>query len=207
MYQLITAPTVEPVSLSDVKSHLRITESSQDTLISGLLIPTARQRAETITRRALCTQTWELVADQFAGPSLVGIAYGRAYTLPAHALLIDKCPVQSVTSIKYTAMDGSTVTMTPSDYIADLTSEPTRITPVFGKIWPIPMPQIASVRVRFVAGYGAAADVPAAVRSWMLLYIGALFENRELIAVLQRGMVAELPFVEGLLDGYRVPVV
>lgn len=214
MYQLITPPAVEPITLTEAKAHLRVTTSDEDTLISALIVA-ARQAAEGETKRALCTQTLELQLDQFPGPSLIGVPYGKAYTHPLHAILIDRLPVQSIASIKYTAMDGTTATMTASDYTYDAIgdpieqSRPIRITPVFGKIWPIPLPQIGAVKVRFVAGYGVAAAVPDGIKAWMKLRLAALYENRAAIDYLSRGSKVELPqaFVDALLDPYRVPVV
>lgn len=208
MYRLITPPAVEPVTLTEAKAHLRVTDSADDALISALIVA-ARQFAETATQRALCSQTWEKVLDSFPGPSLIGVPYGKAYSHPLHAILLEKCPVQSITSIVYAAMDGSATTMPSTDYVAELASEPSRITPVFGKIWPIPLPQIGAVKVRFVAGYGAAADVPQGIKQWILLRIGALFENRAAIDFVTRGSQVVLPdaFVDSLLDPYRVPVI
>ena len=38
----------------------------------------------------------------------------------------------------------------------------------------------------------------------MLLLIGTLYENRELVAILNRGRLQDLPIYDGLLDAYRV---
>lgn len=54
-FVILTPPSVEPVSLSDVKDWLNIDFSSKDTLISKL-ITRARRRCETITGRAFASQ-------------------------------------------------------------------------------------------------------------------------------------------------------
>ena len=57
-------------------------------------------------------------------------------------------------------------------------------------------------------GYGDnATDVPAGLRHWLLMRVGTLYENREEVAILGRGKVEALPFIDGLLDPYRLPVV
>jgi uncharacterized phiE125 gp8 family phage protein len=204
--KLITAPTVEPVALDEAKAHLRIDIDDDDLLITAM-IAAARQYCENKARRSLLTQTWELTIDSFPGPSLMGVPFGTPYSLPGHAILLERGPVQSITSIKYTDMASTEQTMPSTDYVSDLSGEPARITPIFGRIWPINLPQIGSVRVRFVAGYGDTADtVPQAIRSWILLRLGALYENREEVAVGTRIVVAELPFLDGLLDPYIVTV-
>jgi hypothetical protein len=40
-----------------------------------------------------------------------------------------------------------------------------------------------AVKVRFVAGYGAAAAVPACVKHWMALHVKAAWDNRDMLVV------------------------
>jgi hypothetical protein len=54
-FVILTPPSVEPVTLSDVKDWLNIDFSSKDTL-GTLLIKRARRRCETITGRAFASQ-------------------------------------------------------------------------------------------------------------------------------------------------------
>jgi uncharacterized phiE125 gp8 family phage protein len=132
---------------------------------------------------------------------LIGVPAGVSFSLPGHAILLNKSPVQSVTSIKYLDMSGVKQTMPPTDYVVDTSTEPARITPVFGKIWPISLPQIGSVEITFIAGYSA---VHEGIKSWIKLRVASLFENREEVALMNRGKVEMLPYVDGLLDPYRV---
>lgn len=204
-YVLVTPPSAEPISLSDARAHMRVTDSdtTQDALISASIVA-ARQYAETVTQRQLVTATWKLVLDAFPGPTLIGVPAGVPYSLPAHAILLNKSPVQSVTSVEYLDMAGNWQTMPSTDYTVETSSEPARITPVFGKIWPVTLPQIGAVRVTFVAGYGNAAAVPESFKAWIKIRVGSLYENREEVALLNRGQIKELPFVDGLLDPFRV---
>jgi hypothetical protein len=161
---------------------------------------------------------------------------------------------------------------------------PAIITPCFGKVWPIPLPQVGSVKVTYIAGYaspistgGALANnqirvsgpaswkagdsvrfynsggvlpaplcpdqtytiasvngsvytlsdetgaavtftqlgtgrsyigvVPDGIRAWMLLRVGSLYENREEMAVGQRLVALNLPFVDGLLDPFMTGLI
>jgi uncharacterized phiE125 gp8 family phage protein len=186
-YLLVTAPASEPLSLQEAKDHLRVDASYTDTdaLIQTQIIA-ARQRAEQLTRRALVTQHWKYVADAFPGPSQLGIPYGKTFTTPGHAILLEKSPVASVDSITYLDMSGVRQTMPATDYIAEMVGEPCRITPVFGKIWPVPLPQIGAVEVNFTAGYGAlntatppvwvGAAVPEVIKLAMKLMIEAAYD-------------------------------
>lgn len=202
--QQIAPPGAEPVTLAEAKNHLRVDVTDDDALIT-LLISAARRYAEVYTGRSFITQQWRLVLDSFPGPSMIGVPYGVPFSLPGHAILLEKGNVQSVQSITYTAMDGTTATMPSTDYVVEAVSNPARITPVFGKIWPIPLPQIGAVQVNFTAGYGPAeTDVPEGIRQWIMLRAGTLYENREEVAILNRGKVEPLPFVDTLLDPYRI---
>ena len=203
--QLVTPPTEEPVSLLEAKLHLRVDFDEDDMLIASL-ITAARQAAETLTGRQLTTARWKQVLDCFPGPSLMGVPAGQAFTLPGHAILLAKAPVQSVVSINYLDMGSVNQTMPALTYTVDVACEPARITPVFGQIWPICLPQIGAVSVTFDAGYGTASQVPEGIKSWIKLRVGSLYAHREEVAALSRGRIESLPFIDGLLDPYKVVI-
>jgi uncharacterized phiE125 gp8 family phage protein len=204
--QLVTPPTEEPVSLLEAKLHLRVDFDEDDMLIASL-ITAARQAAETLTGRQLTTARWKQVLDCFPGPSLMGVPAGQTFTLPGHAILLAKAPVQSVVSINYLDMGSVNQTMPALTYTVDVACEPARITPVFGQIWPICLPQIGAVSVTFDAGYGTASQVPEGIKSWIKLRLGSLYAHREEVAALSRGRIESLPFIDGLLDPYKVVTV
>lgn len=184
--KLITAPGREPVSLDDALSHCKIEVSDDDALVLGW-ITAAREQAENLTARAFITQTWELSLDAF--PSTI---------------YLPRPPLQAVTWIKYIDSNGAQLTLATTEYKVDSVSEPARIVPAYGKVWPTIRPEINAVTVRFVCGYGEDSNaVPESIRNWMLLTVGSLSENRESLAV---GELTALPsrFVDGLLDRYCV---
>jgi len=121
--------------------------------------------------------------------------------------LLFKVPVQSVVSIDYLDMVSARQVMPSETYAVDTACEPARITPVFGQIWPICLPQIGAVSVTFDSGYGTAAQVPEGIKSWIKLRVGSLYAHREELAVLSRGRVEALPFIDGLLDPFKVAFV
>lgn len=187
------APTIEPVTVADVHVHSRVIDSTEDTLIA-LMISAARQYAEMFTGRSFITQQWRLTLDAFATTQNYGL------------IELDRGIVRSVDSITYTAMDGSTGNLaSAANYVADLSALPARLTPRFGQIWPIPLPQIGAVQITYTAGYGdQATDVPEGIRHWILMRVATIFENREGVAILNRGKVQELPFVDTLLDPFCI---
>ena len=188
--KLITAPAAEPVSTSEAKSHLRVDTTADDTYI-GTLITVARQNVESHLRRALISQTWEVVLDAF----------------PAGVIRLPKPPLASVTSIKYTDDDGVEATYSSDNYVVDSDTEPGRVVLKSGQTWPaVTLAAANGVRVRYVAGYGAAgSNVPQAIRQAILLVIGSLYENREDVLVAQGVSIGVLPFgVVALLAPYRI---
>ena len=204
--QLITPPAGEPISLAEAKLHLRVDFDDDDSLIQ-VLISAARQAAETLTNRQLVTARWRMVLDSFPGPSLMGVPAGQTFTLPGHAVLLPKSPVASVVEIRYLDMAGAWQVMPAANYTVDSVCEPARITPVFGQIWPIALPQIGAVSVIFDAGYGNASAVPEGIKTWIKLRVGSLYVHREEVASMTRGRIDPLPFIDGLLDPYKVPLI
>jgi uncharacterized phiE125 gp8 family phage protein len=72
------------------------------------------------------------------------------------------------------------------------------------RTWPVVGRAAAGVEIDFAAGYGAATDVPQAIRQGILLLAGYWFENRE--AVSPDGPAAEIPLgVAMLWRPWRVP--
>ena len=204
--QLITPPAGEPISLAEAKLHLRVDFDDDDSLIP-VLISAARQAAETLTNRQFVTARWRMVLDSFPGPSLMGVPAGQIFTLPGHAVLLPKSPVASVVEIRYLDMANAWQVMPAANYTVDSVCEPARITPVFGQIWPIALPQIGAVSVIFDAGYGNASSVPEGIKTWIKLRVGSLYVHREEVASMTRGRIDPLPFIDGLLDPYKVPLI
>jgi hypothetical protein len=216
----IAEPAVEPITLTEAKNHLRASEPDDDALITGL-ISAARMAAENICRRAFVTQQWELVIDSFPRrmffgsivtvasyeqiiPNLQMMETGYTVRFRAGKIELPLARLQSVDYVRYLDANGVLQTLDPTQYIVDAVSEPGVIAPAYATYWPESQSVPNAVRIGFTAGYGDASKVPAGIKSWMLMRIGALYENREEVAVGQRVVVLEIPFVDRLLDPYRI---
>src|SRR5262245_51885551 len=111
--RLISGPTVEPITLTEAKAHLRVDHTADDTLIA-MYIAAARTDCEEWTARAFVAQTWELVLDEF----------------PDDEILLPRPPLQSVESIKYDDADGLEQTLATTEYAVDDASQPGWVVPV-----------------------------------------------------------------------------
>ena len=190
MLTQLSPPAAEPLTLAEAKLHLRVDVdiTDDDSLITALIV-TARQQAEHRTGRALVSQQWRYAIDAFPVDSL---------ELPLPKLL-------SVQSVTYLDSAGTRQTLANTEYDVITDELVGRLIPAYGKSWPSCRERPGSVRVDYTCGYGAAADVPQSIKAWMLLAIGAWYENRE--ALTSGQPVAELPrsFWNGLLDPFYVP--
>ena len=184
--KLITAPSTEPVSLTEAKAHLRVTSTDDDDLITALIVA-ARAAAEHELQRSLITQTLEKALDMFPD-----------------AIQLLSPPVQSVTSVKYLDVDGVEQTLSSSSYTLDNASDstPAWLTPAYGYDWPETYAEVNAVKVRYVAGWGSASLVPQPIKQWMLLQIGHWYENRESVNI--GNITSKLDYVTFLLDRYRI---
>lgn len=185
--KLIISPTVEPVTLAEVKVHTQVEHTADDALIS-VLISAARQDVEHRLGRSLITQTWEQILDKFSDP-----------------IYLPNSPIASITSIKYIDSAGVEQTIVSTAYTLDMDNEPGRAKPAFGVAWPTPRTQPNAVRVRYIAGYGAdGTNVPAAIKNWIMLRVKALYDIRSTLIIGQPIAAAPRDFADGLLDRYKI---
>ncbi len=196
---LVTAPTVEPVTLDELKAYAKIDGSDEDSLLS-LLIATARRLAEQYTGRAFITQTWLLTQDSFSSyvedvpPAGVYLAPSPTAISDFETVHLPRQPVQSVESVKVTDPAGVVTTVAAATYWLDTANADLALNQ--GQSWPTSLRDSAAVAVTFKAGYGdAAGNVPAEIRQAVLMQATAMYGNR---------MCTDIaPGVAAILDSYR----
>lgn len=179
----IIQPTSEPVTLDEVKQHLRLTGADDDALLS-LMISTAREMAEDKTGRAIMPQTWE-----------------AAYSGFDDELILPCSPLINVIEVRYLDPDGAWQVLAQSGYQIDIHATPESLFPGIGASWPQTRAQRNAVVIQFRAGYESAQAVPARLRNWILLFITTLYENRQIFSP-ERAF--EVPGVAGLLSTLRI---
>lgn len=178
------------------------TNTTLDPLLTAL-ITAARMYCETHTKRAFCTQTWDLKADHW--DELVDCRGVITMPMP---------PLQSVTTITY--IDGAGSSQTWSATTGYETDAPAgtyalhgRIKPRYQQVYPaLRVSTFNTVVVRFICGYGAAATVPQAIKQAMLLIIAHWYEHREAVNIVNLVTVVPLtadallaPFDAGRFGG------
>ena len=188
----LTPPTVEPVSLSEAKAHLRVDGSDEDTYISAC-ITAARTRLEHETRRAFIKQQWmaEITGD-IGGACNVELP--RPRLMVAETFLLEYRNTSGTWTAWTDCAKGGVrepallwIPNLPSDVDAPISAQ--------DAVW----------RATYWAGYGeTAAEVPGPLRSAIMLMTAHLFERRE--AVVSGMTITEVPkSVDWLVDSCRVP--
>ena len=181
--KVTTQPTIEPVTLTELKASLRVTSSAEDALLSQY-ITDARLIVERITGRKLINQTITAYytgmgatcsGEWWSGTRVASekILYGT------QRLELEFAPVQSVTSLEAVETDNSETAIASTEYYLDNYDDDMR-----SVIRPVTYISSGSrnennVKAVYVAGYGAnASDVPSAIRRAIIVLAGKLYENR-----------------------------
>ena len=184
---LLTGPAVEPVTLAEAKTFLRVAHDDDDDVIAAL-IAGARVHIEAQTRRALITQTWRLTRDLWP-------IDGRIMVLPA--------PLRALSAARIVKLDGTQHSIDPGQFAVDKAAAPAVLALEPGTL-PISDRPVAGIELDIEAGYGdSAAAVPEPLRQAIRLLIAHWYENRGVTAIGHE--VAVLPLtVTALLAPYRV---
>lgn len=179
--------TPEPVTLEEAKAHLRVYTADDDVYISAL-IPAAREMAEGRLSRTIRQRTRSVNFRD----------WHDNFVLP-------KPPFISIDTINYADENGQIQTLDGAAYYVAAQDEdaPGLVEFVPGTALPQLYARRRPITVSYLAGY-AEGEVPAAIRQWMLLAIGTLYQNRE--SLVAGVSVAPLPadFMALLIQPYMV---
>jgi uncharacterized phiE125 gp8 family phage protein len=160
---LTTPPAVEPLSLAETKSHLRLTHADDDAYVSTLMI-SARRLVEAQYGICLLQQSWSIFRDQWPSDGI--------FTTPLF-------PVISVVDLKVYGDDDVAATIDPAHYYLDATSRPARIALRRGRAFPSPGRRTNGIELKLTTGFGTtAAAVPQFIKQALLIIIADWFGNR-----------------------------
>ena len=183
----------EPLTLSEVKLNLRLDTSSEDTLLSGLIVA-AREYVEDCTGLVLTPRTVTETAPQL----------GRWVDLSSW-------PVSGVSEIRY-PLAGVMTPLATSAWLVSTKRRPVRLLPSsFG--WGVSGTTLVAapglpVEIDVAAGFATPGDVPQSIRQAMQLLVAHWYANRSSAEVGARAAAVEIPFgVAELLRRWRLVTV
>lgn len=183
-------PTVEAVSDVELKAFAKIDLTDDDTLV-GTLNTVATEYITDILSRSFVFETFELYLDEFPQSGC--------------PIEINRTPLSSVTSITYTDTDGNTQTLAATEFKIDDKAEPATIDEAHLKTWPSTRDEKNSVKVTFVAGFGAtAADVDEQLKVIVKHMFTHLYEHRE--AIKDKTWVEIPEHLNALIDANKIKV-
>ena len=163
-YAQTTPPGAEPLTLAEVKAHMRLDGSAEDALLVSL-IQTARDYLERQTGLCLITQHWRLYLDVWPEDGVIQIAKG---------------PVQTIETIQLFDGDGHSVDLSSLDRLLDGQARPARL-------WlrnpPSPGQAMNGIEIDFTAGFGeSGADIPDTLNGARLIHVAHLFAFRGVVS-------------------------
>ncbi|SDY69379.1 hypothetical protein [Thermoactinomyces sp. DSM 45892] len=161
--KVIEPPTIEPVSLGEVKAQLRyeVDDTSPDIILKPLIM-TAREWAEGYMNRAFISQTLEIALDEW-----------RDF------IILPRPPLIGGVVVTYTDELGVTEIWDSSNYIVDDFSFVSRIVKKDNVSFPsVPLAKTNGIQVRYVSGYGSTPEsVPQRIRTAITILAMHYFEN------------------------------
>jgi uncharacterized phiE125 gp8 family phage protein len=192
--EIITPPTSTPVTLDELKAHLRIVDYSDDDVLLRQLIDSGVEWAERYTRRALITQTRRVTLDAFPSAACNGLLVpqielsgGKVSSTPAVSYLDTNGTTQSLV--------GGLIRGRGNDAIATLL-------PPYGTSWPSTRDVPGAVTVTYDVGYGLSVAVPQEIKRAILLHAAWHYQNRE--TSLGGSSTVNIAALETLLADYRL---
>lgn len=154
---VIIPPDKEPVTLEEVKAHLKVLHNDEDGYINSL-ITGARIWCENYQTRKYVEQVIELAFDTF----------------PAGIMKLYPSPALEIIRITGEDKNGKISEITNFTFCQENIG---RL--VFNSLPALQLKKIGGVKIRYKAGYGKPEQVPEPVKLAIKLIVGHFYENRE----------------------------
>lgn len=183
-------PAVEPITVDELKEHLRIeSDFTADDTYLGIIISAAR---------------WSV--EDFTGRTLIDTTFVFNYRAWSNRLYLQRGGVSSISSVKYRDSDGTLQTVATADYelspLGDGEAECVMLSS-FNEPTLYDEPVNNRIQVTAVAGYGeAGTDVPKPLVQGVYYMAAHLYDMRAPVIV---GQSYEVPFtVDALIGRYKI---
>jgi hypothetical protein len=184
---LVTAPASEPVTPNELRAFLSIADDDVATIpeaTAASYIEQSRQFIEDTVGLAMITQTWLVAIDRWpTGRELWwdGVKQGAIGDLRGAAQSYDppRWPLQSISGVNvYNEAGAATSVTVASVFDVDTYRRPGRMTIKSGATLPTATRSTNAIEITYLAGYGAATDVPAPLKRAVIQFAGFLYETR-----------------------------
>lgn len=179
---LLDGPAIEPISLMEAKTWLKLDDSAEDDLVQALIVA-ARLMVEAEIGQVLVGQTWRLVGDFWPPCEQIPVRIGQVLSVVgARVYSVEGQP---------TAIASGTITILPE-------RDPPVIVPSFR---PVPGRATSGIEIDLRLGFGeAAADVPETIRLAIRRLVALWYENRGDSGDMNSGLP---PQIRALLRPFR----
>lgn len=183
---LLEGPAIEPVSLEEMRQHLRIDDEGEHEYMLDI-IAEAREEIEQASGLTLIQQKWRLTMDRWSGGGEAwwdGVRDGHIGELlnggTGGEVKLPRYPLASIDTIKtIDEEDVATNIVVSSVFNIDTSQRPGRITLKTGATWPEVNRSSNGIQIDYYAGYGTnEADVPAPIRRAVRQLAAYLFSHR-----------------------------
>ncbi len=158
---ILAPPALDPVTLTEAKAFLQLDSTFEDALV-GDLVKAATEAVEQATGKALMARTLQQGFTRW----------------PARGIFaLQACPLIQLVQVQRRDAAGVHSVVDPAAYYVD--QDTARLIALPGFTPPAFIRPAEAILVDFIAGYGnAESDVPAPLRTALLLIVRALYENR-----------------------------
>lgn len=183
---LVTAPGSEPVTATELRTHLRADSTELPDAEANSLIAEARSYIENETGLAFISQTWRLALDRWPAGGEAWWDGVREMSITElyrsnslQSVTLPRWPLASITSITtYDEASNATSVTTANVFDVDTYRTPGRLTLKRGQTWPVALRASNAIEIVYVAGHANAAAIPSTLKRAVKQLAAFLYSHR-----------------------------
>jgi uncharacterized phiE125 gp8 family phage protein len=186
---ILTQPAVEPVTLAEAKTHVRVDTTADDAYISSL-IQVAREWCEAYCDETFVHTQYRMTLDSF--PTEIELPRPPMATAGTVTAVV----------VTYTLENQTTAVLATNEYRIDRASKPGVLRTTYNGSWPSHLLDYNAVTITWHGGRdGTGASLPQRFKSAVLWLVGMWYERRMAADAVN---LSEIPFgVKSLLDSAK----
>jgi uncharacterized phiE125 gp8 family phage protein len=188
MLSLATAPTVQPVTLAELKMWSDVTYTDDDALLAAMLAAavTAIDGPHGMLGKCILSQQWRY----------------DTYACGRDLIMVPIVPATAIASVQYYDTDNALQTATAANFQMFVSPDRTAIEPKVGYSWPTLYNRPDALRITLTAGMATTAEnVPANLKTAIKALAAHWYANREAASA---DDLKAIPFgVEAMINLHR----